>query len=421
MNPNVISNVSWLFLVQVASYASPLMNVLFLTRALGPRAWGTLATFQALASCLSLIVEYGFGLSATREVAQSRDHPRVLEQLLAAVLAAKLGLSVTLALVLACCYPAVPILKTHPLLTTCAVAVAIGPSLTPLWFYQGLERIKSAALIDLAGRTAGTVLTVTIVRHPSQVWLALAIPGLAGLSSTTVNHLKLYRTYRFVPPTLKLIVRALRLGWSMFLYRSSVSLYTIGNAFILAMFVAPEYVGYYAAAEKIARSVIGLLAPISQAVLPRVSYLVHTNLKQAAIFARTCFRLTSLLGIAAGIVTFVTAPTVTSVLLGHKFAEVASALRILALLPPLIAMSNALGFQWLFPLRRDSALNTAIALAGLLNVSLALMLAPAFRHQGMAWAVVAAEGFVTFSFFAYLKVNRLSPGAIAHASEAYAG
>lgn len=413
LNRTVAANISWLFAVQAAVYVCPLMNVLFLTRALGPAAWGTLATFQALASCLSLVVEYGFGLSATREVAQNRDNREALELILASVLAAKLALGSVLVLALACCYPHVPILGAHPLLTVCAAGVALASSFTPLWFYQGLELIRPAAIVDLIGRMSGTLLTVIIVRHPSQVWLALVIPGIAGFSSTALNHLQLYRTYRFILPSPQLVMGALKLGWSMFLYRSSVSLYTIGNSFILALFVAPEYVGYYSAAERVARCVTSVVGPISQAVLPRISYLVETNLKQAAIVAQNCFRFTALLGLAAGTLTFLAAPAITSLLLGRKFAEATPALRILSLLPPLIAMSNILGFQWLFPLRRDSAINATILSAGLLNLVLSVALAPIFRQQGMACAVVAAETFVTVSFLGYLKVKGLSPGALA--------
>ncbi|MBV9157257.1 MAG: flippase [Acidobacteriaceae bacterium] len=412
ISPKIVVDIYWLTVAQTASYICPLLNVVFLTRALGPSAWGTLATFQALSSWFNLVLEYGFGLSGVREVAQNRHRPRTLEKILASVLWAKLALTSTLTVLIACCFGSVPLLRQHPSLTLCAVAVAVGPSLTPTWFYQGLERIRAAALIDVAGRIIGTILTVIIVRNSSQIWIALLIPGVASFAAAVANHARLYRHYAFVLPSPRLVWHALKFGWSMFIYRSSVSLYTIGNAFILALFVAPEYVSYYAAAERIARYSTALLAPLSQALFPRLSFLVATNLAAAAHLAGKSFRCMVALGLILGSLTFLTAPAITHVFLGHKFAAAVPALRILSLLPLVIAVSNFLGFHWLLPLRKDSVVNATILFAGIINLALAVILAPHFRHCGMAWAVVTAEIIVTVILLVYLKRNRLFPTSI---------
>jgi len=69
-------------------------------------------------------------------------------------------------------------------------------------------------------------------------------------------------------------------------------------------------------------------------------------------------------------------------------------LRLLAILPPLIGMNTVLMTQCMAPLGMDSMLNRIICGAGLLNVCLAVALAPAYRQMGMACAVVCAELFI---------------------------
>jgi polysaccharide transporter, PST family len=405
----LVANIYWLSLTQMASYVCPLLNVVFLTRALGPRAWGILATFQGFSAYFGLIVEYGFGLSATREVARHRDDRRALEKILASVFWAKLLLTGISAIFVACCFRFLPVLSNHPLLTVCATGLSLGAALTPVWFYQGIERIRLAAIIDVTGRIAGTVLTVLLVHRSPCIWIALVVPGLASFTSSAINHMRIYRSYRFVPPSPRLVWRALRFGWSMFIYRSSITLYTIGNTFVLALFVGPEYVGYYAAAERIARYSTALLSPVSQALYPRISYLVASDFSQAADLAMRSFRLIGALGLALGLLTFTAAPLVTAVFLGRTFGEAVPAIRILSLLPPVIALSNFSGFHWLLPLKKDRVINTTILIAGALNVFLALLLAPRFRHCGMAWAVVITESFVALMLVVYLKRNRLLP------------
>jgi PST family polysaccharide transporter len=411
LSHRIIANIYWLSVTQLVSYVCPLLNVVFLTRALGPSAWGTLATFQALSNWFNLVIEYGFSLSGAREVAQSREDPGKLERALASVLWAKLTLASALAALVLCGLWVMPLLHDHPRLTVCAIAVAMGPSLTPMWFYQGLEQMRAAAIIEVSGRLTGTVLTVSFVRHPSQIWMALLIPGLASLTATAINYARLYFHYSFILPSPRLVWHALTFGWSMFVYRSSISLYTIGNAFILALFVAPEYVGYYAAAERVARYSTAVLAPLSQALFPRISYLTAVNFAQAANLAAKSFRIIAAIGVFLGAVTFFAAPLVVPIFLGQRFDGAIPALRILSLLPPIMAISSFVGLHWLVPLRKDAVVNISIVSAGVANLLLALLLAPRFRQNGMAWAVVIAETIVTVLLLIYLQRKHLFPAS----------
>jgi len=114
-------------------------------------------------------------------------------------------------------------------------------------------------------------------------------------------------------------------------------------------------------------------------------------------------------GALLGSTIFVFAPVVAQLLLGAAFGPAIPALRVLSLLPPLIALSNVLGIQWMLPLGLDRPFNGIILAAGVLNLGLAYLLAPRFGHVGMAWAVVGAEAFVTGTMYGYLRLRRLHP------------
>ena len=80
--------------------------------------------------------------------------------------------------------------------------------------------------------------------------------------------------------------------------------------------------------------------------------------------------------------------------MGPGFAEAVPVLRILSVLPPLLAITHSVGLQWLLPSGRDAEVNRIILSAGALNLILAILLAPHFAYLGMAWAVVCAETLV---------------------------
>src|ERR1051326_3979220 len=183
----------------------------------------------------------------------------------------------------------------------------------------------------------------------------------------------------------------------MFLFRSAAMMYTMGNAFILGLFAAPAVVGYFAAAEKISRAVFGLFNPVRESLYPRLSHLVRKSPQQARRLARWGVAVTGSGGLVLGIVLFASAPFVVRVLLGPGFQPAVNVLRVLALLPPLISITQSLGFQWLLPHGREATVNRIILGAGLINITMAIVLAPRYAHIGMAWAVLCSEVYVASS------------------------
>src|SRR5262249_2890979 len=291
----------------------------------------------------------------------------------------------------------IPLLHDNPRLLIAGLSYALAQGFMPLWFYQGLERMRLAAGLEIAGKLLGLGAILIWVRSPQDGWLALLIQGLAPAISTVVGMAMAYRTIPVCAPTLSLIGEAFRLGWPMFVFRSGESLYGVGNVFVLGLFAPPAVVAYFASAEKISKSIFGLLNPIREALYPRLSSLARHASRDAVGLARTGVLVMVTLGVALGASTFVFAPLLIRILMGPGFAPAVTVLRILAALPPILSVTYSVGLQWLLPLGRDGEVNRIILTAGALNVALALVLAPHFAHLGMAAAVVSAEAFVCFS------------------------
>jgi PST family polysaccharide transporter len=188
----------------------------------------------------------------------------------------------------------------------------------------------------------------------------------------------------------------------MFFFRSAVSLYTTANAFILGLFVPPAQVGFYGGAEKIAKAILAMLNPASQALYPRMNSLIARDSKRATQLARGTLMFFGVVGVSLGVMVAGAAPLLIRVLLGPAYEPAIPILRVLAILIPVIALSNVLGIQWMLPLGLDSIFNAIIFSAGFVNICLAVLFAPRFGPIGMAWAVVLSELFVTASMFVLL-------------------
>ncbi len=409
VRPGLVQNVLTLYGVHFVNYLLPLVLVPYLAHVLGAAGWGLVAFAQAFGSYVMQVVDYGFNLSATREVARHRDAPDRLAGLLSEVLAAKgmlAAASITLALIVAAWIPA---FRAQPAYVGGSLLLAIAQGFQMAWYFQGLERMRLVAALNLMGRALGAGSILLLVRGPGDGWKVLPLQGATYLLATVVALSVAYREVPFQWPSVVRGWKALRTGWSLFVNQGAVKLYATANTLILGLFAPAQFVGYYAGAEKISQALLDLLlSPVSWAVFPRLSHLAHQARSQAIRLARIFVLVTGASGIALGIFLLAAAPIVVPVLLGPEFGPAVPVLRILALLPPVVATGWALA-NWTLALGMDRAFTVITVSGGLVNVTLAIILAPSYAHVGMALAVVVAETFAATTLFAFLRWRRLDP------------
>jgi polysaccharide transporter, PST family len=405
----LVHNALSLYAGYLPNYFVPLLVIPYLARVLGAVGWGLVAFTQAFGAYLAVVIEFGFFLSANREVARHRDDRVKLGEILAGVLGAR-GL-----LCLACIGPALaagiwfPIFREHPDLYGAGLFWGAVQGFSMSWFFQGLERMRLVAALETPGQFLGIIAILLFVHRPQEAWRVLVIQGLAYALPAVVELVLAYREVPFRLPTFHSIREGLRMGTSMFLYRGSLELYARGNALILGLFVAPQLVGYYAAAEKIARASYRLLNPVTQALYPRMSYLLHHSREKAHRLARMGLILVGAGGLALSLLVYLSAPWLIRIIVGPEFAPAVPLLRILALMPALIALGQGYGTQWMLPLGLDRMFNSVMLLAGAIDIALALVLAPRYADFGMAWVAVFTEALIAAGFYLVLRFYRLDP------------
>lgn len=398
-----------MFAVHGATYFLPLLVIPFVARVLGPQQWGWLSIFQSLALYLSMLIEYGFGLSGTRDVARLRPDPHARAQVLADVTAAKLILTGAVGAVIATLWFTLPQFHDHGRLFAAAAFFAIAQGASVVWYLQGAGQTARIAKAEVITRSIAALLVFAFLRHSDQGWLLLLFNGMAASASVAIGMVQVKSDTPLVWPSLSGGIHALRSGLSMFFFRSAVSLYTLGNAFILGLFVAPQMVGYYAGAERICKGFLGLMQPLAQSLYAQLNHRLNQDEPDANRLGRISVALLGGAGAVLGVVIFLAAPLLVRILLGPGFEPSIAPLRILALLPLLVGLGTALGMNWMLPRGLDRQFNTVIAAAGVLNVVLASLLAPGLQHIGMCIAVAASEAFVVAGCFIYLRLRRMDP------------
>jgi len=404
LRSSVARNAAYLYLIQFANYIVPLIMIPYLVRVLGPADYGVVAFAQGFINYLMLFVEYGFNWSATRKISILREDHQAINRTALNVWAAKgllslAGFSVALLLI-----AIAPQLREVAWLLLVLYGLVLGNMLFPTWLFQGMERMVAISLINLGMKLSILAGVFLLVHRPEDTLVYAGLMGGGSVVAGLVGMVVAARMFHLRPMGVSWqgICGTLREGWVLFLSNASVGLYTEGNAFILGMLANHSVVGYYSAAEKIVKAIMRLLWPLCQAAYPRFSKMASESREKALLWGRRMLLLMGGTGFGLSLGIFLSAPFIVEVLLGSKFGPSITVMKIIALLPFLIAMSDVLGRQMMIPFGMDRAFTAILFVAGVLNVLFAVLLAPKWQANGMAFSVLLSELFITLTMFAYL-------------------
>lgn len=383
----------------------------YLVRVLGPERFGIVAFGQSLIAYFTLFVDYGFVLSATRRISVERENPKAVNRTAFNVWAAKsllclLGFAILLLLV-----NFAQKLREISFLLIILYGTVIGNVLFPVWLFQGMEKMVFISVINLIMRAIVVAGIFTLINKSDDYLIYAGLTSLGSIAAgiagagVALSKFKLH----IVMPSLKGIWQALAEGRMLFISMASVSLYTVGNAFILGLLTNNTVVGYYSAAEKIVKALLGFLSPISQAAYPRFSKMASESKELSLQWGRRMLIIMAGSGLILSIAIFIGAPWIAQIILGPEYEPSIIVMRILAGICFLIAVSNVLGIQIMVPFGKDKVFTSILLVAGIINIGLAVLFAPILQESGMAVAVLLSETFVTVAMLFYLSLHKLNP------------
>ncbi len=405
----LISNFLSLSSVQVVNYILPLITVPYLVRVLGPEKFGLLAFAQAFIQYFVLIADYGFNLSATREISIYRNDREKVSEIFSSVMAVKIILMILSSLILCLLVFSISKFRTEWLVYLLTFGMVVGNVLFPIWFFQGMERMKLIAILNILSRVIFTVSIFVFIRIQSDyiyvpliTSLGLIVSGLISLWLLAVNF-----EVKIMIPTHLGIKHQLREGWHVFVSTMAISLYTVSHIFILGLFTNNTIVGYYSAGERIVKAILGSLSPLSQTVYPHISKLASESREAALAFVR---KIVAIIGIPAFFISLCLlafAPLISDVILGSQFKQSIPIIRILSFLPFITGLSNIFGIQTMLNFGLKEIFTKILMCASLLSVILAMILVMPLQHIGISISVLVTEIFVTLCMFIFLQRNGL--------------
>ena len=350
--------------LKVLTYILPLITFPYLIRVLGIEKFGLIMFAQATMYYFEIVVDFGFNLSATREVALNAKKTNKLNEIISAVFSIKFMLLLFSFLVLIVAINLFDRFLQDSMLYYYSFLKIIALAFFPVWFFQGIEKMKYITLIDILSKSIFTVLIFVFVQSESDYILVPLISGVGYIVGTIFSLIYLFKRFKksYIICSFSVIKKYFNDSLMFFLSRVSVSLYTTSNAFVLGLVTSNIMVGYYAVAEKLYMVIRQMYQPIVQVIYPYISK--TRNVK----FFKKLYPIIILLNFIGIYVLWQFAAEIIQLVTTETFFESVKVFRILLIVACIVVPSVLIGYPFLAALGYKNEANYSTIIGSLFHV-----------------------------------------------------
>jgi len=404
----LLKNIFSLSILQFANYVLPLITIPYVVRVIGPDKFGLISFAQAFATYFLLVVNYGFDLSATREISSNRDNKNTLVRIYSNVLFTKAFLFTLCTLIFTSLIFLIPKFRENILVFIVSYLIVAGYVLFPTWLFQGLEKLYITSIFNFIVKLLFTIGIFIFLRNKNDFYL---VPLLMSLGQIFAGTLALMYSLKLLDwkinmPRLEDIFRELKNGFSVFISLVFINFYTISNTFILGFFAPHENVGYFASGSKLVLVFQTLvLAPLAQSLYPHVGKILRNDLNRGIEYIKKFSVIVTALTLPASIFLLIFAPILVKVFLGDQYLPSINVVRILSFFPFIIGLSNLYGIQTTLNLKMDKDFFKVVMGGSIINLLLNVLLDHKLAEIGSSVSWLITEIYITSAFIILLEAK----------------
>ena len=173
--------------LQIFSYVIPFITLPYQTRVLGVEKFGLVYFAFAFMAYFDILTDFGFGISATREIAVNRHNKNNIINIFNSVMVIK-GLLLTVSFViLLLCIVFIPKMRENYIIFLLSFLMCVGHAIYPVWFFQGMERMKYITCLNILSRIIFMVLIFVFVKQQSDYVIVPLLNSMGFLAAGLIG------------------------------------------------------------------------------------------------------------------------------------------------------------------------------------------------------------------------------------------
>ena len=365
----VKKNTFWLAIFQLAKMVFPFLILPILTRRLSVETYGNLTFVKTVMNFLQIFLDFGFMLSATKEIAKIKNDPNKIQQIMADTLLARLllgGIGFLLIVILSFFFP----ILGHNFLFTITSYLTIFLSIFLFDFlFRGLEIIHVMTIRFIVMKTISFLLTIFFVRQDYQIILIPLFDILSSVIAIILVAFELQkRSFRLIRPKLKSSIYSLKISLIYFLSDVSATAFNAISTIIIGLVFSSTEVALFGVSIQIIGAIQALLGQLSSGIYP-----IMVRQKSRKFIQQIFQKTIPLVFLFTGLI-IILLPLALQVLAGDKYAAAHPIIQILAITIFFSFINTLLGWPTLGVINQQNKVTLSTIISTVFNlVSLILL------------------------------------------------
>lgn len=393
----VFANFGYLSLLQIAGYVFPLISMPYLARVIGADGFGKIAFASAIVVWIQTISDWGFNLTATRDVAQNRNNKELVSRIFSNVLWARSVLTLLSGIILLLVVLLVPYLRENADIIFVTFLLVPGYILFPEWFFQAIEKMKYTTLFNLLLKLIFTV-AVFVFIHKREDYLIQPLLTTIGYLLCGIGALYLIFKkwgYTLYKPQWTEIFKTIRNSTDVFINNLMPNLYNSFSVMLLGFFGGSTANGIYDGGNR-----FPVIFYQFQSVLSRAFYPFLSRRPDKHSFYAKLNIVSALIG---AVFLILLSPLVIKIMLGEEFEKSVIVMQILSFSVVFLAMGYTYGTNFLIINHKEKPLRNLTFISSIIGMCVSVPLVYFFSYIGAAVTVLFCRGLLGVGSYVLAK------------------
>lgn len=393
----VFANFGYLSLLQVAGYVFPLISMPYLARVIGADGFGKIAFASAIVVWIQTISDWGFNLTATRDVAQNRDNKELVSRIFSNVLWARSVLTLLSGIILLLVVLLVPYLRENADIIFVTFLLVPGYILFPEWFFQAIEKMKYTTFFNLFLKLVFTV-AVFVFIHKREDYLMQPLLTTLGYLLCGIGALYLIFKkwgYSLYKPQWGEIFKTIRNSTDVFINNLMPNLYNSFSVMLLGFFGGSTANGIYDGGNRFPSIFYQFQSVLSRAFYPFLSRRPDKH----SFYAK----LNIVSALVGSVILVLISPLIIKIMLGDEFEKSVVVMQILSFSVVFLAMGYTYGTNFLIINHKEKPLRNLTFISSIVGMCVSVPLVYYFSYIGAAVTVLLCRGLLGVGSYVLAK------------------
>jgi PST family polysaccharide transporter len=381
----------------------------YLTRVFGVAGWGKVVFVQMIINYLIWVTNWGFYWGGTKDISQNRNHAQVYRKTFWVIWGAQWLLTILVLLILILGILFWPMSSQERNMYFAGAGLILGGTLTPLWYFNGLEKIREAAFLQMLVKLLALPFILIFVEQETDLALYLSINSVCAIVGgiLALNWLRTAGELTWLCPSLVEIKEVIYREFAWFKSSMVANLNSSLAPLLLGILAGPAELGLYNLADRLRLAVVTALNPIIHAAFPRMSYLFSNRHGDAiALLKKIAFGILAL-SICACLPLFLFPVEILGLMGGENFESAKTILLWLAWTPIFTITISYCLYQVLIPVNASKGYSLVINSTLVFTALMSYPLVGIYGGNGAALLVFLSELFTACFLIFYIYKKRI--------------